>query len=226
MRRTLMLLLLAGVTLAGPATARERHHKAAESAQADLPGQFDYYALSLSWSPSYCAGHTDPGQCGSGRKLGFVLHGLWPQYEKGYPSDCSTVVLSADEQRTYAPMFPSPTLINHEWPKHGTCSGLAPAAYFDLAASLKARVAIPAPFQQPAQPVRVSNAQFIQAFQQANGALASNSVLPFCTGGGRFLQELHACFGKDGGSRACGAVEIKRSEKSCGQATFLLQSVR
>ena len=226
MRRSLMLLLLVSLTLAGPADARERHHKSAQSAQADVPGQFDYYALSLSWSPSYCAGHTDPNQCGTGRKLGFVLHGLWPQYDKGYPSDCSTVALSAADQQKYAPMFPSPTLITHEWPKHGTCSGLAPAAYFDLTASLKARVVIPAQFQQPAQPVRTSNAQFIQSFLQTNSTLVSDSVLPFCTGGGRFLQELHACFDKSGASRSCGVTEIKRSQKSCGQDTFLVQSVR
>jgi ribonuclease T2 len=226
MRRTLLVLMLSLAAFGGSAEARERPHKQAQSAQGDAPGQFDYYALALSWSPSYCATHRDPNQCDSGRKLGFVLHGLWPQYEKGYPASCSTEQLSAADKAKYGPMFPSPKLIGHEWPKHGTCSGLTAPAYFELTAKLKARVAIPAQFQQPAQPVRISTAGFIQAFRSANPSLEGDSVLPFCSGAGRFLQEIHACFEKAGGSRSCGAAEIKRSAKSCGQETFLVQSVR
>jgi ribonuclease T2 len=59
----------------------------------DLPGQFDYYALVLSWSPTYCnEGHDEDTQCNrrDGGRYSFVLHGLWPQYESGYPRDCRT----------------------------------------------------------------------------------------------------------------------------------------
>ncbi|MBG1262616.1 ribonuclease T2 family protein [Nostoc commune] len=62
------------------------------------PGKFDFYVLTLSWSPDYCAanGSRDQQQCGSGRKLGFVLHGLWPQYQAGYPANCSTQKLPSE----------------------------------------------------------------------------------------------------------------------------------
>ncbi|NJL42628.1 MAG: hypothetical protein HC935_03095 [Pseudanabaena sp. SU_2_4] len=53
------------------------------SAKADgTPGKFDYYVLSLSWSPEYCAStsNPDPNQC-SQRRYSLVVHGLWPQYE-------------------------------------------------------------------------------------------------------------------------------------------------
>ncbi|MFL6657383.1 MAG: ribonuclease T2 family protein [Massilia sp.] len=203
----------------------------ASGAQAKRPrgggseaGQFDYYAVSLSWSPSFCATHSDPTQCGRG--LGFVLHGLWPQFEAGYPQSCSTERLPGAVRSQYESLYPSPKLIGHEWDKHGTCSGLDPAGYFALSARLKQQVVIPAAYQQPARPVRASVAEFVQAFKSANPAMASNSVLPFCAGGGRFLSELHACFDKGGRSRSCSQGEIKRSYSSCRQETFLLESAR
>jgi ribonuclease T2 len=83
-----------------------------------------------------------------------------------------------------------------------------------------------APYRKPTQPVRVSAQQFKEEFRKANPTLADNGVVPFCTGAGRFLREVHACYDKDGHSRTCAAEETKRAEKSCGQGTFLVQSVR
>lgn len=220
------LLLAALMALACGAQAGRGHHRDGSDLRADAAGQFDYYAVALSWSPSYCAKRNDPGQCASGRQLGFVLHGLWPQYVNGYPQNCSTDTLPADVRAKYSGLFPSPGLIGHEWPKHGTCSGLEPAAYFELSAKLKNQINIPAPYQRPAAPVRVSSADFIDAFKAANPAMARDAVLPFCNDGGRFLQEIHVCYDKGGASRSCGAREIKRSRSSCGQDSFLLQSVR
>ncbi|UUZ52797.1 ribonuclease [Massilia sp. H-1] len=199
---------------------------AVAQARNDPPGRFDYYAVALSWSPSYCATNRDPDQCDSGRKLGFVLHGLWPQYEAGYPEECSREPLSGAVRARYAAIYPSEKLIGHEWKKHGTCSGLDPAAYFALSSRLKDQVAIPRQFQQPDQPVRVSNSEFVQAFRSVNPGMARDSVLPFCSGGGRFLREIHACFDKSGQSRSCSNGEIKRSYSSCRQPSFLLESVR
>jgi ribonuclease T2 len=80
-----LLLALAGVT--GTASAQDRRQ--------NEPGKFDYYVLALSWSPSFCAANAeraparskpDP-QCGP-RPYSFVVHGLWPQYERGFPEFC------------------------------------------------------------------------------------------------------------------------------------------
>lgn len=226
MHRTRLLFLIAILAVAGGADARPRHEKSNAAQRDNQPGQFDYYALALSWSPAFCATHSDPNQCATGRQLGFVLHGLWPQYAKGYPADCSTQPLPEQDRAKYAPLYPSPTLIKHEWSKHGTCSGLAPAAYFELSAKLKGQTVIPAPYLRPAEPIRVSNADFIGAFMKANPAMPAGAVLPFCTSGGRFLSEIHACFDKDGKADSCAPSESKRSDKSCGQANFLIQSVR
>jgi ribonuclease T2 len=218
MRAYRNLLLIALLAAASGAQAKGPHGPRSQ------PGQFDYYAVSLSWSPSFCATHRDPVQCGRG--MGFVLHGLWPQHEAGYPESCSTEQLPGPVRGQYAAIYPSPKLISHEWSKHGTCSGLAPDAYFALSAKLKDKLVIPMPYQKPAAPVRATPGEFVQAFKSANPGMVVNSVLPFCDGGGRFLREMHACFDKGGASRSCSQGEIKRSYNSCRQDSFLLQSVR
>jgi ribonuclease T2 len=192
----------------------------------DQAGQFDYYAVALSWSPAYCATHNDVNQCDRSRPLGFVLHGLWPQHRSGYPDSCSNERLPGDVRAKYAPLFPSPRMIEHEWKKHGTCSGLDPSAYFALSARLKDGIKVPADYQRPVAPVRVSQREFIGAFKAANPAFAPDAVLPFCGSGGRFLREIHVCYDKRGASVSCSPAEVKRSGNSCRQETFLLQSVR
>lgn len=190
----------------------------------NAPGDFDFYALAMSWSPSFCATNRDPHQCGRG--LGFVLHGLWPQHEKGYPTECGKQQLPESIRQEFAPIFASAKLAAHEWRRHGTCSGLDPAAYFALSAKLKNSLAIPAAYQRPANPVRVSPGELVQAFRAANPGMVVNAILPYCRDGGRFLSEIQVCFNQAGGSRSCSQGQIKRSYKSCRQESFLLPSER
>src|SRR3981189_389823 len=78
---------LMSVAAAGTASAQDRRQ--------NTPGEFDFYVLSLSWSPSFCeeasergnSGRSQQAQCG-GRPFSFVVHGLWPQYEHGFPEYC------------------------------------------------------------------------------------------------------------------------------------------
>ena len=135
---------LAGLLLAGPAAAQDYGGFARRSA----PGDFDFYVLALSWSPTYCAGpgeRRDDTQCAPGRGLGFVVHGLWPQYARGYPENCSAVTRSPTRQamEVAGQVYPSEGLARYEWRKHGTCSGLAPSPYFAAIARLHARYAAP-----------------------------------------------------------------------------------
>ncbi len=215
-RKLLLITLLLAATSGAQARRPQTPH--------GQPGQFDYYAVSMSWSPSFCATHGDNDQCGRG--MGFVLHGLWPQFEAGYPESCSNEQLPGAVRGQYASLYPSPKLIGHEWSKHGTCSGLAPDAYFALSSKLKGKLVIPAAYQKPTAPLRASPGEFIQAFKASNPGLAVNGVLPFCDSGGRFLREMHACFDKAGTSRSCSQGEIKRSSNSCRQESFLLQATR
>src|SRR5690349_20641312 len=98
--------------------------------QRNKPGDFDFYVLSLSWSPSFCKESEERGrdsgeQC-RGRPYSFVVHGLWPQYEKGFPRDCQVPAprLNRDTMKSMLDLMPAPRLVYHEWDNHGTCSGL------------------------------------------------------------------------------------------------------
>src|SRR6266516_2781661 len=106
----------------------------AQDPRQNAPGQFDFYVLSLSWSPSFCAGAAERGstaaaanaQCGP-RPYSFVVHGLWPQYEKGFPEYCQLPAPRLDRAvvSSMLDLMPAPRLIFNEWDRHGTCSGLS-----------------------------------------------------------------------------------------------------
>jgi ribonuclease T2 len=181
-----------------------------------------------SWSPDYCAsnGGNDPQQCSLGKKLGFVLHGLWPQYDRGYPSDCSTVKLQENVKAQFPNLYPSEKLYDHEWEKHGTCSGLTPEGYLALSKKLRDSIAIPAPYKAPEQPIRVTSTRLKQDFVASNPSLSESSLAAYCSGSGRFLQELYVCFSTDGRPTSCSKEIHDKAAKSCGNPDFLVRNVR
>ncbi len=189
-------------------------------------GEFDYYAMALSWSPEHCA--IKPGdreQCA--RKLGFVLHGLWPQYQRGYPASCTRERLDADMEQQFAGLYPSRFLYRHEWEKHGTCSGLSQEAFHQLASDLRQKVKIPAAYQSPEEPLRKTSFQLKADLASANPWLAPDNITVACADGGRFLREIYICINKQGTDAVpCSDEMQKRARRSCGQPDFLLRSVR
>ena len=107
-------------------------------ANADQAGDFDYYVLALSWTPSWCeleGNARNSPQCDTGRGFGFTLHGLWPQYENGWPSYCQTVERDPSRNQTdaMADIMGTGGLAWYQWKKHGRCSGLSATAYYDAA---------------------------------------------------------------------------------------------
>jgi ribonuclease T2 len=194
----------------------------------NTPGDFDFYVLALSWSPDYCANSNvnDPQQCSLGKKLAFVLHGLWPQYNRGYPADCSTVKLPKDASKKYPNLYPSSRLYTHEWSKHGTCSGLKPLDYLALSKSLKESVTIPTAYRSPAKAFRVTVDNLKAAFIDANATLSEDDLAVQCSDSGRFLKEVYVCFSRDGKPVTC-SPEIQRdAARSCGRADFLVRNVK
>lgn len=190
---------------------------------------FDFYLLSLSWSPDYCAesGSSDPAQCGVGRRLGFVLHGLWPQYERGYPSDCPTrQIMTSALKEQYAGLYPSTVLYDHEWQKHGSCTGLSPAEYLALSKQLKEAVVIPAAFRAPEQPFRTSPQQLRADFAASNPGFSASTVAVFCSSSGRYLSEVRVCFSPAGKPTTCSTEVLHDSDRSCPNADFQVRSVR
>jgi ribonuclease T2 len=194
----------------------------------DTPGDFDFYVMSLSWSPDYCAGSNvnDPQQCSIDKKLGFVLHGLWPQYNRGYPADCSTAKLPKDAQQQFPNLYPSPKLYSHEWTKHGTCSGLNPEEYLTLSKMLKESITIPTAYRSPTKAFRTTVDELKTAFVAANSTVSADALAVQCSGSGRYLQELRVCFSREGQPITCSQEIQNDAAKSCGRADFLVRNVR
>lgn len=231
-------LMLAATASVADAQYRDRYGQERESRfgrddnrQRNVAGQFDYYALVLSWSPTYCA-ESDDGddqQCNrrDGRRFNFVLHGLWPQYERGWPQDCRTA------RRPFVPqplidnmldIMPSPRLVIHEYRKHGTCSGLSPDAYFGLARRLFNSIEIPSNYRNPFEQQTVSPRDLAVDLMRANPSLKPENFAIVCGGQGSRLKEVRICFSKNGQLRACGANEDQR--RMCSASRIFIPPVR
>jgi ribonuclease T2 len=199
--RTAAIVLLA--LLSPLALARHHSHSRAPE-QLAVPGNFDYYLLSLSWSPSYCLVHpTDRYQC-QGRGFGFVLHGLWPQYNAGgYPQSCQSNVdvdsAAAAKGRT---LYPSPSLMVHEWQRHGTCSGMDPMGYFRTADQAMGVVRVPPQFEAPRADQHLAAEQILAAFQAANPTLPPHAMTVACSRAE--LSEVRICLTRNLQPRPCG----------------------
>ena len=193
-----------------------------------LSDDFDFFVMALSWSPDYCAStnNEDGQQCSIGKKLDFVLHGLWPQYNRGYPSYCSTETMPDDLIDEFPGLYPSISLYDHEWKKHGTCTGLDAEGYFLLSKNLKESVVIPAEYDSPEEPFRTDADGLKEAFAQVNPEFSTDALAVYCSGSGRFLKELFVCFSKDGQTTGCSAEVLSKASKSCGQPDFLVRNTR
>lgn len=191
----------------------------------DVAGRFDYYLLSLSWSPTYCAdaGDRDPTQCGRDRRYAFVVHGLWPQNERGWPANCaSTQPLDVPSplKRSMLDIMPSPRLVEHEWDDHGVCTGLTPLAFFGLTRRVYEKVVIPAAYRAPDRALMVTGADVETAFVNANPGLKRDMIAVQCDR--TRLKEVRICATKTGAFRSCGGDVRDR----CGPARVAMLPVR
>lgn len=173
------------------------------AASADVPGRFDYYVLSLSWSPHYCASEARVGDLQCARPYAFVVHGLWPQHERGWPRDCGRGSYLSDSLIADTLRFmPSKPLVIHEWKKHGVCSGLGAHGYFATTERAYKGIRIPAAYQLPQQALTRTVQQLEQDFLSANPALRSEGIAVQCSS--RYLREVQFCLTRDLQPRTCG----------------------
>ncbi len=223
-RRRLLPGLAALAILAGCGDGAEGETQASTTKPAVSTGQtasatrlpqgsgFDFYVLSLSWSPSWCAGNDPNGrteQCDVGADNGFVVHGLWPQNERGYPEFCQTDEpdrVSNAIGREVIDIMPSMGLIGHQWRKHGSCSGLSQRDYFALVAAAREKIAIPVELQRPTRELRRAPLAVEDAFIASNPGLERRMMAATCRSGD--LQEVRICLSKtDLSFRACPEVD-------------------
>ncbi|MDH6264409.1 ribonuclease T2 [Bradyrhizobium sp. BR13661] len=215
-------LILAGLTsLAGGAQAQDKRQNA--------PGEFDFYVLSLSWSPSFCEEAAERGRGGGrsniqceGRPYSFVVHGLWPQYESGFPEYCQrpSPRLNRNIVSSMLDLMPAPGLIFNEWDKHGTCSGLDGRNYFETIRKARAAIKIPAEYLDLSQAKTVAPGEVEEAFIKANPGLSNAAVSVTCNR--TRLSEVRVCLSKDLQFRACEELE----RRSCRRDQVTMPPIR
>lgn len=216
-----MLAAAALAGFAGPVSAQDKRQNA--------PGEFDFYVLALSWSPSFCEAASERGnssrsqqmQCG-GRPFSFVVHGLWPQYERGFPNYCErpSPRLDRNIMSSMLDLMPAPGLIFSEWDKHGTCSGLGARGYFEAIRKARAAVKIPGEFLDMADARTIAPAAIEDAFIKVNPGLSNSAIAVTCDR--TRLGEVRICMNKDLQFRSC--EEIDR--RACRRDTVVMPPMR
>jgi ribonuclease T2 len=194
-------------------------------AEGERAGDFDYYVLSLSWSSAWCAlegdARDDP-QCDAGRGLTFVLHGLWPQYENGWPSYCRTVERDPTRAETaaMADIMGGAGLAFYQWKKHGRCSGLSPQGYYQAARQAFDGIQIPDLFSRVSEPLTLPASVIEEAFLETNPGLQRDQITITCKDG--LIQEARICLTTDLAPRRCGDDVIR----DCRLSDAVLEPVR
>ena len=210
----LLLAVLAGCSEEKPAEKpkTETNRITPEKrAQVPLGKGFDFYVLSLSWSPTWCAENDSGGrtqQCRRGEDNGFIVHGLWPQNERGYPEYCSTRESDRVPEslgRTVLDIIPSMGLIGHQWRKHGTCSGLAQQDYFATLRRAYERVKVPAFLKRRSTEMRILPNELERQFIATNPGLSPAGIAVTCEADK--LEEVRICLTRDLDFRPCPEVD-------------------
>lgn len=213
MRRWLAAVLALSFLVPGVAAKRRKPSGKTKS--------FDYYLLSLSWAPDFCASHPDDKstECKSGNHTAFVLHGLWPQANSGAPPEsCGGSPVPAATSRKMLEYFPTRSLIAHEWQKHGTCSGLSASDYFDKVEEAYTSVKIPDPYTNLGSDRKFPIRQIEQDFAKANDAPAG-AFRVSCHAGE--LASVEVCLSKDLQYQAC-----SQTARECTSAQVMMRGTK
>ena len=191
----------------------------------DAASGFDYYILSLSWSAAWCAlegdARNDP-QCNDGRGLTFILHGLWPQHEEGWPYFCRTGERDPSRAQTavMADIMGGSGLAFYQWRKHGRCSGLSARDYFQIARQAFDSIKVPEIFQGVDRPLTLPARVIEEAFIEANPGLSREQITITCRDGR--IEEARICLTRDLAPRPCGSDVIR----DCRLPDAILEAVR
>lgn len=194
-------------------------------AEGERAGDFDYYVMALSWSANWCAREGDDRrdpQCDAGRGVTWVVHGLWPQFEDGWPSYCRTVERdpTRGETAAMADVFGGAGAAFYQWKKHGRCAGLSASAYFDTTRAAFGRITLPQVFTQLRRDVKLPASVVEEAFLEANPGMARDQITITCADG--MIQEARICLTKDLKPRRCGDDVIR----DCRMKDALMEAVR
>ena len=207
-------LLVAALCLGSPAFA-----------EGEKAGDFDYYVMALSWSANWCAqtgDDRDDPQCDAGRGVTWVVHGLWPQYEDGWPSYCRTAERDPSRGQTadMADVFGGAGSAFYQWKKHGRCAGLSASAYYDTARDAFGSITLPPVFAGLTKDIKLPALVVEDAFLEANPGMQRDQITITCSDG--MIQEARICLTKDLEPRRCGDDTIR----DCRMKDAVMEAVR
>ena len=180
--------------------------------EGEKAGEFDYFVLSLSWSPNWCAYEgdaRDSDQCDARHDHGWIMHGLWPQFHRGFPSYCRTSERAPSRGMTadMADIMGTSGLAWHQWNKHGVCTGLSASAYYALSREAYASVVRPPVFRKLDREVKLPAAVVEEAFLKANPEMEPDGITLTCRDG--FIQEARICLSRDLDPVPCGQDVVR-----------------
>jgi ribonuclease T2 len=207
----------------------------AKAAMNNMTG--DVYVFAYSWEPEFCYGKTTtyPG-CAAPHdywKTNFIVHGLWPQYSTGgYPATCTTEAFNSsvpnavgyNDMVTYWPNVQVAegdpnysSFWEHEWSKHGTCTGLSQYNYFNDALLM---------VQKYGTPSIVSNNVYKDiSSSDLRAAYGGSSYASLQCLSGKYLSGVYICFSQSNGAPttqiSCPSDVI--AEDTCTSATIHIQ---
>jgi len=193
--------------------------------RSEATAEFAYYMLVLSYAPDFCAlssDDKDPRECGTGRRFGFVVPGLWPQSESTRgPEYCSpSRPVFQDIIESTLKYIPTESLIQHEWAAHGTCSGLSAQDYFAALRKARDSLSIPTEINEASEEWQVSPDELESKLASANPRFPKSAFRTYYYRDGE-LGEVRVCMNKDLSPRACGP-----SAGECRFRTVTLLPVR
>ena len=193
-------------------------------AKGERAGDFDYYVLALSWTPTWCeltGDERQSPQCDPGQGFGFTLHGLWPQYDEGWPSYCPTPKRNPSRQQTaeMADIMGSAGLAWHQWNKHGRCTGLSAHDYFEKSRQAYGDIKRPEILRELKTEIKVDAGVIKAAFQEENPDLKDDMLAVTCKA--NHIQEIRICLDKKLSPTTCNT-----SWRSCSGESYQLDPIR
>ncbi len=209
------------LALIGPTAAAD-----AQSLPPVATAPFDFYVMTLSWSPGFCdlgGEGKSPQQCAVGARNGFVVHGLWPDNRSGPdPQDCdSGEDASPADLAAARGLYPTEGLARYEYRKHGTCTGLGAKDYFAAVRYVRDQLDIPTMLQAPGEEQRLPPQAIEQAFIAANANLQPENMAVICARGE--LVDVRICLSKD---LKAFAVCRKVAGHTCQRSSIAVEPVR
>ncbi|MGI4876353.1 MAG: ribonuclease T2 family protein [Janthinobacterium lividum] len=169
--------------------------------------------LAYYWWPQECRRDDEKGTASCAAGFGFKVHGLWPDAaNRTWPQFCATPTpIDLKTVRANYCTTPSPSLMQHEWAKHGTCGWPTPAAYFAQERAVAATVTLPDVDKLPAAGLTVGAIR--DAIVAANPAVPRASLF-VATDRNQWLTEVRVCLDLAFKPAACEAGDSGAADRA------------